>query len=372
MKEQAGAEERKFISEEQANAVLLWYLDEMLGRKDKGYPVVKHKIEVGPEASFAKEELHQLLSGRTTDSARVAIRELGIVLYKTLTGHSERTNISFRLDGYPAIQTYNPYVSQKLSGIIQQMIDGHFRTPESLKDALDSQEQVGDIPEPKGTVQNVSRLKEDNVLEARNILDPEAVIKALTDKGLEIRLTREEEARFQQIPFSEGTLKMASSARWRGKKAILWWAPPERCGVTIRKLIELFGTSRSTPPYIYYHNWSLKEKDAREVLREGWHLNLAEIPPDSSNRDYEEQKALTTEEEELPAPVEVLYLCLVNYLVNDKKQLLPDCNSRTNALDSNDYVVTVGSCGAGGYEIFSSSPDGRYTGVGVLLSRKSG
>lgn len=133
------SEVKKIITpEKKAGTILFWYLDEILGKKGD-YPLLSHRaIEV------EVENLAQLLSEETTHSARMAIRELGTFLYEMLTGHSERTDISFRLDGYPAIQVYNPDISDKFSQIIQQMISGDFREPETLKKAFESQ-----TPEPK-------------------------------------------------------------------------------------------------------------------------------------------------------------------------------------------------------------------------------
>lgn len=368
MKEQASVEEKIFFSEEQAEAIFLWYLNEILGKKDKNYPLINDEIE--PEIFSAKKKLNQLLGQKTTDSARLAIRELGIFLYELLTDHSERTDVSFCLDGYPAVRTYNATVSQKFSRIIQLMIAGYFRNQEALKEAFENPEQVEDVPEAKEVVQGFSWLKEKNLLEVKDLLDPEAVIKALTAKGFEIELSEEEKAKFQQIPFSEETLRIAGSGQWRGTRAILWWAPPERCGVTMLKLRELFGTSKNTQPCVYNNDWWLNAEFAKKILREGWHLTLTKMPTESKNQNYEEQKALLAEKEELPEPVEVMYFCLVNYLINDKERLLHNDYSGTNTLLFGGSVVCLGRFRADGFDVGSSPPDRRVSCIGILPARK--
>lgn len=370
MKEQASVGEKTFFSEEQAETIFLWYLNEILGKKDKNYPLVNDEIEIEPEIFLTKRKFNQLLGQRTTDSARVAIRELGIFLYELLTDHSEKTDISFCLDGYPSIRIYNPAVSQKLSRIIQLMIAGYFRNHEALRSSFENPEQVEDAPELKEVVQSFSWLKEKNLLGAKDMLDPEAVIKALAAKGLEIELSEEEKVKFQQIPFSEETLKIVGSGQWRNTRAILWWAPPERCGVTMLKLRELFGTSKNTQPCVYDHDWWLNEDFAKKVIREGWHLTLTKMPPETKNNSYEEQKSLLTEKEELPEPNEVMYFCLVNYLINDKERLLHNDYSRTNTLDSDGDVVYLGRFSADGFCVGDSLPDYCDSVIGVLPARK--
>jgi len=207
-----------------------------------------------------------------------------------------------------------------------------------------------------------------------DILGIDAVVSALAGKGIKIELTPAERERYNYVPFSEETLKMAAGHQWRGKRAILWWAPPERYGLTMLKLKDAFGTSTNVQPCVWNNNWWLKEKFAKKVLKEGWHLTLAELPDESRDKTYDDQKALLTKEEELLTPVEVMYLCLVNYLVNDGERLLYNCYScysRTDTLDSCGYVVDLGGFGPGGlFALGRWRPTSRGSSLGVLAARK--
>lgn len=213
---------------------------------------------------------------------------------------------------------------------------------------------------------------------ARSILQPkrtdilgvDVVVSALSGKGIKIELTQDERERYGYVPFSEETLKMVAGHQWRDKRAILWWAPPERYGLTMLKLRDAFGISRDTQPCVYGNDWWLKEKFAKEVLKEGWHLTLAELPDESRDKTYDDQKALLTKEEELLTPVEVMYLCLVNYLVNDGERLLYDCYSRTDTLDSHGYVVYLGDFHPDGLHVCLWPPADPDSSIGVLAARK--
>lgn len=207
-----------------------------------------------------------------------------------------------------------------------------------------------------------------------DVLGVETVNRALSVRGLEIKieLTPEERECFSVVPFSEETLKMAAARQWRGKRAILWWAPPERYGITMLKLRDAFGTSKDVQPCVWNNEWWLKEKFAKEVLKEGWHLTLAELPDESKDKTYDDQKALLTKEEELLAPVEVMYLCSVNYLVNDSERLLCDCDchSKTDTLDSAGRAVHLGAFDPTGLLVSDCAPFGRWSDFGVLVARK--
>lgn len=162
----AEAEETKVDSEKQAMIILYWYLKEVLCKADKNYPLINHEVKLEfkvsysrPEVktSFTEEDLKNLVSEKTADSARMAIRELGVYLYEMLTGHSERTDISFLLDGYPNIEN-SPDISTKFAKIIHQMIAGSFKDPETLKKVFEERILSGDYVKADRLIRKVFAL----------------------------------------------------------------------------------------------------------------------------------------------------------------------------------------------------------------------
>lgn len=152
--------ETKNAPEEQANAILFWYLEEILEKKKGNYPLINHELKIESNIPLTKEDLDELLVQNTIDSTRVAIRELGVYLYEMLTGHSERTDISFCLDGYPDIRIYVPSLSMKFAQIVHQMISGFFRDAETLRKALDNENQATEAKPEKSKKQNTKRPSE--------------------------------------------------------------------------------------------------------------------------------------------------------------------------------------------------------------------
>lgn len=230
-----------------------------------------------------------------------------------------------------------------------------------------------------------------------NILGVEAVIDVLSIKGIKIVLTEEERERSKNIPWTEETLRMASARGWRGRRAILCWAPPERYGITMLKLMEAFGTSKDSldvQPRIYASPWRKdneewsKKEFAKKVLREGWHLTLAEMlfldkcyPREGYwhltaiemflGKKHPKQKSFLTEDEELLTPVETMYLVLFNYMINNGERLLAKGSSRTDTTLTNGRVVGLGDFGAeNGLKVGDWHPFTRSPRIGALIGRR--
>ena len=119
--------------EDNAIAIISLYLD-MISQNQENYPLMKRGAKQAIVSS--KDELLKILDEKTTDSLRSALKNLAIFLYEELTDHSEKTDISFSLDGYPMVNTYNPDISEKFSLIIAKMIKGDFLDIDSLKIAI--------------------------------------------------------------------------------------------------------------------------------------------------------------------------------------------------------------------------------------------
>lgn len=202
-----------------------------------------------------------------------------------------------------------------------------------------------------------------------NFLSIDLVIKALSKKGLEVKLTQKEEKIYKEIPFSQETLEMAANKEWRGKRAILWAAPP---GITMLKLREIFGTDPNHQPCIYNNDWWLSEAFAKETLRPGYHLTLVELPRETKNKSYKRQKALMTKQEQLVKPVELTFLALTNFIINNNDRILKNGYFRTDMLGSGGSAVYLGRFVSGGFHVGIRywPPDSAGCRIGLLLSRK--
>jgi len=197
------------------------------------------------------------------------------------------------------------------------------------------------------------------------------VINALQWKGVAIRLTENDLDQYSVIPFFEETLKKIAKRKWRGKRAILWWAPPERYGFNLRKMLEIFGADNRYQPAFDRDLWWLDEDFAEEVIPEGWHITLVEIPPETKSRTLSEQINLKQEYEKLCKPVELVFLSFINLIVN-REYLSTFFYSRTDAELFSNHNVSIGKFENNGISInkTSSTLSTQDTPIGLLFSRK--
>jgi len=197
------------------------------------------------------------------------------------------------------------------------------------------------------------------------------VINALQWKGIAIRLTENDLDQYSAIPVSEEILNKIAQRKWRGKRAILWWAPPERYGFNLRKMLEIFGADNRYQPAFNRDLWWLDEDFAEEVIPEGWHLTLVEIPPETKSHTLSEQINLKQEYENLCKPVELVFLSFINLIVN-REYLFTFFYSRTDAELLSNYTVSIGKFENDGISISktSSTLSTQDTPIGLLFSRK--
>ena len=93
---------------------------------------------------------------------------------------------------------------------------------------------------PRGIYYNLSESQKNAAhIMGRDFIGINLVINALQWKGIAIRLTESDLDQYSAVPFSEDTLNKITQRKWRGKRAVLWWAPPERYGFNLRKLLEI-------------------------------------------------------------------------------------------------------------------------------------
>ena len=204
-----------------------------------------------------------------------------------------------------------------------------------------------------------------------NFIGINLVINALQWKGISIRLTEDDLDKYSIIPIFEETLIEIAHKKWRGKRAILWWAPPERYGFNLKKMLDIFGTDMRYQPAFNRDIWWVDEDFAEEVIPEGWHLTLVEIPPETKSHTLSEQINLKQEYEKLCKPVELAFLSFINLIVN-REYLFTFFYSRTDAKLPTNHNVSIGKFENDGLYISktSSTLSTQDTPIGLLFSRK--
>ena len=225
---------------------------------------------------------------------------------------------------------------------------------------------------PRGIYYNFSESqKKAAQIMGRDFIGINLVINALQWKGVAIRLTENDLDEYGSIPFSEEILNKIAQRKWRGKRAILWWAPPERYGFNLRKMLEIFGTDIRYQPAFNRDLWWQGEDFAEEVIPEGWHLTLVEIPPETKSHTLSEQINLKQEYEKLCKPVELVFLSFINLIVN-REYLFTFFYSRTDAELLSNHTVSIGKFENDGISISktSSTLSTQDTPIGLLFSRE--
>ena len=224
---------------------------------------------------------------------------------------------------------------------------------------------------PRGIYYNFSESqKKAAQIMGRDFIGINLVINALQWKGVAVRLTESDLDQYNTIPFSEKKLTEIAHRKWRGKRALLWWAPPERYGFNLRKMLDIFGTDNRYQPAFHKDVWWAKENFADEVIPEGWHLTLVEIPPETKSRTLSEQINLKQEYEKLCKPVELAFLSFINLIVN-REYLFTFFYSRTDVELLSNHTVSIGKFENEGLYITktSSTLSTQDTPIGLLFSR---
>ncbi|MGA1875935.1 MAG: hypothetical protein ACMUIA_10040 [bacterium] len=231
---------------------------------------------------------------------------------------------------------------------------------------------VSSFTTPRGIYYNLSESQRRAAqIMGHNFIGINLVTSALQWKGIPIRLTEEELHRYSNIPASEDILVEVINGKWRGKKAVLWWAPPERYGLNLKELFKLFGTDIRHQPCFHKDNWWVDMDFAVEPVSEGWHLSLIEIPSETKSRSLPEQIRLRQEYEVLCKPVELAFLSLINYMINGE-YIFSYFYTRTDSELGSGYTASVGMFGVDGLRINRTSPNlsTQDTAIGLLFSRK--
>lgn len=229
---------------------------------------------------------------------------------------------------------------------------------------------VGAFTVPRGMYYNFSdSQKKAAKIMGHNYIGINLVINALQWKGVAIRLTENDLDKYATIPFSEKKLREIADKKWRDKRAVLWWAPPEQYGFTLKKLFDIFGSESKYQPCFEKDTWWINEDFAQEIIPEGWHLTLVELPVEMKSRTFEEQISLKENCERLCHPAELAFLSFMNLIVN-REYILRYFYTRTDTKIDSENTISIGKFGAEGLNIdrTSSTLSTQDTAIGLLLS----
>lgn len=230
---------------------------------------------------------------------------------------------------------------------------------------------VGAFTIPRGVYYNLSSSQKSAAHILRHdFLGINLVINALQWKGISINLSESELGKYSDLFLTETSLTEIEKRGWRGKRAILWWAPPERYGLNLKKLFDTFGADNKYQPCFYKDAWWLNEPFAYDVLPEGWHITLVELPVETKSRSFADQLQLKDKEEMLCKPIELAFLCFINYIIK-QEYILNNFYSRTDIKMDNDHTAAIGKFESEGLRInkISSSLSTQEVPIGLLFSR---
>lgn len=197
-------------------------------------------------------------------------------------------------------------------------------------------------------------------MRAREIMGSNFLTVDDVERHFRVRFTAEQLAELGDIPWSEEVLEECKDTH------VLFPGFP----LTIlevrkrakKKGVKLFYSDRDT--------WYNDQKFAREEkvgLR--WHLIRKDIVENSTNKSYDEQLALLSENEEAAQAAAVVYMIILYFLVTGIR-LFERIYARCQDVTSSGGRVCVGSFDRGGLHVYSDWGDGRDVIIGLASSRK--
>jgi len=121
--------------------------------------------------------------------------------------------------------------------------------------------------------------------------------------------------------------------------------------------------------YSYEDAWYNKQAFAKDKGEIGWRLVRKTPISDSTNKNWDEQQALLSKDEETPSAQVMVYTITGHFLATGER-LFEKVYVRTSSLDSSGYRVSVGDFDAGGLHVDRWHGHRRYDFFGVSAARK--
>lgn len=177
-------------------------------------------------------------------------------------------------------------------------------------------------------------------------------------KHFGVKAKKQELAALAEVPFSEEVLQSSKDTH------IL-------VAVFPLSLLDVRGIARKVEDktLFYSQDWYEKQTFAREKGKLGWHLLRKEPVANSLSKNWEEQQALLSKEEEIPKARIVVYT-MVGHFLESGERLFEKVYVRCSDLDSDGDRVRVGDFDSGGLYVGSRWDDRRSDRLGLAVARK--
>lgn len=127
--------------------------------------------------------------------------------------------------------------------------------------------------------------------------------------------------------------------------------------------------ANNTKTLFYKQNWYNKQAFANNKRETSWQLISKTPVVNSTNKDWEEQQALVTSDEEIPTTQMMVYTIIGHYL-NTGERLFQNFYVRTSDLDSDGIRVSVGYFDGEGLCVSSCWDSYRSSDLGLSVARK--
>ena len=174
-------------------------------------------------------------------------------------------------------------------------------------------------------------------------------------KHFGVNPTRQQLAALSEIPFSEAVLEQSKNTH------VL-------VAVFPLSILEIRGKADSK--LFYSQDWYNKESFAKERGEVTWQLVRKTPVDNSTSKNWQEQQALITEDDEVPTARVMIYTIIGHYLATGER-LFEHIYVRTSSVDSDGFRVFVGYFGSNGLSVNLWWDDLRDDYIGVSSARKS-
>lgn len=167
--------------------------------------------------------------------------------------------------------------------------------------------------------------------------------------------SKQQIATLAEVPFSEEVLRSCKDTH------IL-------VAVFPLSILDIRGIAKSKCPF-YNQDWYNKESFAKDKGEVGWQLVRKEPVADSTSKNWTEQQALLSKDEETPKAQVMVYTIIGHFLATGER-LFEKVYVRCVDLDSDGNRVILGGFGAGGLLVDDDWDGSRRDNLGVSASRK--
>lgn len=134
-------------------------------------------------------------------------------------------------------------------------------------------------------------------------------------------------------------------------------------------ILEVRGKVEKKLFYSHEDAWYNNQAFANEKAELGWHLIRKTPVENSTSKNWKEQQALLSKDEETPTASVLVYTIIGHFLATEER-LFEKIYVRTSSLDSDGRRVLVGYFDSGGLYVYDWYDDDRFDYVGVSASRK--